>query len=161
MLGAVLLVGTAGCTEEGGQADAATVDALTDVRWSIVSYIDGDGIVAVDPAGDDATITFEANGRVSGDDGCNGFSGSFEADGSKLTFGPLAGTQMACTGPADEVSRKVTAALFKKLLAEELAKVKDAGAEGKLDEAARLFEQITADDHYVEFLTLPAYQLID
>jgi malate synthase len=57
--------------------------------------------------------------------------------------------------------RKVTAELFKKLLAEELAKVKDAGAEGKLDEAAALFERITADDHYVEFLTLPAYERID
>jgi malate synthase len=57
--------------------------------------------------------------------------------------------------------RKVTPALFKQLLAEELQKVKDAGAEGKLDEAAALFERITADDHYVEFLTLPAYELID
>jgi malate synthase len=57
--------------------------------------------------------------------------------------------------------RKVTAELFKKLLGEELAKVKASGAEGKLDEAAQLFERITSDDHYVEFLTLPAYQLID
>jgi malate synthase len=57
--------------------------------------------------------------------------------------------------------RKVTAGLFKQLLAEELAKVKSAGAEGKLDDAARLFEKITTDDQYVEFLTLPAYQLID
>jgi len=51
--------------------------------------------------------------------------------------------------------------LFRKLLAEELAKVKNAGAEGKLDEGAKLFEKITTDDQYVEFLTLPAYRLID
>ena len=57
--------------------------------------------------------------------------------------------------------RKVTAELFRKLLAEELAKVKNAGAEGKLDEGAKLFEKITTDDQYVEFLTLPAYRLID
>ena len=57
--------------------------------------------------------------------------------------------------------RKVTVDLFRKLLAEELAKVKAAFAEGKYDEAARLFERITTDDQYVEFLTLPAYQLID
>ena len=57
--------------------------------------------------------------------------------------------------------RKVTAELFRKLLAEELAKVKNAGAEGKLDEGAKLFEKITTDDQYVEFLTLPAYQQID
>jgi malate synthase len=60
-----------------------------------------------------------------------------------------------------EDGRKVSAGLFKKLLAEELTKVKAAGAEGKLDEAARLFERITTDDKYVEFLTLPAYELID
>jgi hypothetical protein len=34
-------------------------------------------------------------------------------------------------------------------------------SEGRYDEAANLFERLTADDQYVEFLTLPAYQLID
>jgi malate synthase len=60
-----------------------------------------------------------------------------------------------------EDGRKVTVELFRSLLKEELSKVKAAGAEGKLDEAAALFEQITADDTYVEFLTLPAYRQID
>ena len=57
--------------------------------------------------------------------------------------------------------RKVTVELFRKLLAEELAKVKASFSEGKYDAAARLFDQLTADDRYVEFLTLPAYDLID
>jgi malate synthase len=57
--------------------------------------------------------------------------------------------------------RKVTVELFRGLLEEELAKVKAAASEGRYDEAAELFERITADDQYVEFLTLPAYQLID
>jgi malate synthase len=62
--------------------------------------------------------------------------------------------------------RKVTVELFRQLLAEELPKVKTylgeaAYAAGKYAEGARLFERITADDNYVEFLTLPAYQLID
>jgi malate synthase len=60
-----------------------------------------------------------------------------------------------------EDGRKVTSELFRKLLAEELEKVKASDAPGKLDEAAELFERITTDDHYVEFLTLSAYQLID
>jgi malate synthase len=60
-----------------------------------------------------------------------------------------------------EDGRKVTVELFRKLLQEELAKVKAAEAEGKLDEAAKLFEDLTADDDYVEFLTLPAYRRID
>jgi malate synthase len=57
--------------------------------------------------------------------------------------------------------RKVTVGLFRSLLEEELGKVKASMSEGKYDEAARLFERITADDQYVEFLTLPAYRLID
>jgi malate synthase len=36
-----------------------------------------------------------------------------------------------------------------------------AWAAGKYAEGAKLFEQITADDNYVEFLTLPAYERID
>jgi len=60
-----------------------------------------------------------------------------------------------------EDGRKITVELFKKILVEELAKVKAAYSEGKYDEAAKLFEKLTADDKYVEFLTLPAYQQID
>ncbi len=61
--------------------------------------------------------------------------------------------------------RKVTVELFRALLAEELPKVrKELGEEawgaGRYEEGARLFEQITAGE-YVEFLTLPAYKLID
>jgi malate synthase len=57
--------------------------------------------------------------------------------------------------------RKVTVELFRKLLGEELSKVKVEMSEGTYDEGAKLFERITADDRYVEFLTLAAYQLID
>jgi malate synthase len=56
--------------------------------------------------------------------------------------------------------RKVTVELFKPLLADELAKIKTSGAEGRFEEAARLFEKLIVDD-YVEFLTLPAYRQID
>jgi malate synthase len=62
--------------------------------------------------------------------------------------------------------RKVTKDLFRELLREELPKVHAAlGAAawqaGRYPEAASLFERITTDDDYVEFLTLPAYELID
>src|SRR6266478_623963 len=61
--------------------------------------------------------------------------------------------------------RKVTQELFKRLLAEELPKVhaylgETAYRAGKYEEGARLFEKLTAGE-YVEFLTLPAYALID
>jgi malate synthase len=61
--------------------------------------------------------------------------------------------------------RKVTAELFRSLLAEELPKVKtylgeEAWEAGRYEEGARLFDEITTGD-YVDFLTLPAYAMID
>jgi malate synthase len=57
--------------------------------------------------------------------------------------------------------RKVTLELFRRLLGEELAKVQAEMSGGRYEEAAGLFDRITADDRYVEFVTLPAYRLID
>jgi len=61
--------------------------------------------------------------------------------------------------------RKVTVALFRDLLKEELPKVREYLGEegwkaGKYEAAAKLFDEITTGD-YVEFLTLPAYGMID
>ncbi len=65
-----------------------------------------------------------------------------------------------------EDGRKVSKELFRTLLAEELPKVRDylgneAWKTGKYEEGAKLFERLTTENSYVEFLTLPAYELID
>jgi malate synthase len=65
-----------------------------------------------------------------------------------------------------EDGRKVTRELFCSLLAEELPKVRThlgeaAWKAGKYEDGAKLFEKITTDDRYVEFLTLPAYDFVD
>jgi malate synthase len=64
-----------------------------------------------------------------------------------------------------EDGRKVTVELFRALLKEELPKVRqylgeDGWKAGKYEEAAKLFDKITTGE-YVEFLTLPAYELVD
>jgi malate synthase len=61
--------------------------------------------------------------------------------------------------------RKVTRELFHELLEDELAKTpaivgEEAYAAGKYVEGAKLFEEISVSDDYVEFLTLPAYRKI-
>ncbi len=61
--------------------------------------------------------------------------------------------------------RKVTRALVRELLADELDRIgKLRGGEdaesAAYERAARLFEDITTSDEYVEFLTLPAYDLL-
>jgi malate synthase len=60
----------------------------------------------------------------------------------------------------------VTNELFRTVLDEELAKIRaQAGNERfsatKFDVARSLFDQITTDDQFAEFLTLPAYEQLN
>ena len=62
--------------------------------------------------------------------------------------------------------RKVTKELFRTVLDEELAKIKTSSgperfARGKFDTARELFDKITTDEEFVEFLTLPGYEKFD
>jgi malate synthase len=61
--------------------------------------------------------------------------------------------------------RKVTVEMFRTMLPEELQKVRQilgpAYDDGKYEQAAELFDGITTNDDFVEFLTLPAYDYID
>jgi malate synthase len=62
--------------------------------------------------------------------------------------------------------RKVTMDLVRALIPEELSRVKQnvgeaAFATGRYPEAARLFEELTANEEFTDFLTLPAYDRID
>jgi malate synthase len=59
--------------------------------------------------------------------------------------------------------RKVTKKLFREVLAEELTKIKEAigadrFAKGKFEIARDLFDKMTTDDEFAEFLTLPGYE---
>jgi malate synthase len=62
--------------------------------------------------------------------------------------------------------RKVTKELFRGVLREELEKIKTTvGAarfeKGKFDTARELFDKITTDEEFAEFLTLPGYEKLD
>ena len=57
-----------------------------------------------------------------------------------------------------EDGRKVTADMVRALIPEELAKIKSGGFEGKFDRAAQIFEQMSTQDDFAEFLTLPLYE---
>lgn len=61
--------------------------------------------------------------------------------------------------------RKVTRELFRELVPQELRRVREILGEqqyaaGKYDEGAKMFEELTLRDEFVEFLTLPAYDYI-
>src|ERR1700756_1691208 len=61
--------------------------------------------------------------------------------------------------------RKVTKELFRTVLGEELEKIRsmvgpDRFAKGRYAEAAEMFEELTTNDHFVDFLTLPGYEML-
>jgi heat shock protein HslJ len=75
-----------------------TID-LPGTSWVLVD-LDGAAPVGETPP----TIAFDDQGGVTGTAGCNTFNGEVTIDGSDLSFGPLATTQMACVeeGVADQ-----------------------------------------------------------
>jgi heat shock protein HslJ len=66
-------------------------------EWTVTSYYSGNAITSV--LGD-VTLTAEfEDGTVSGNTGCNTFTGPYEIDGEGITIGPLASTLAACPTP--------------------------------------------------------------
>jgi putative lipoprotein len=57
------------------------------------------------------TLTIAADGTVNGHGGCNGFGGTATITGDSLSFGPLAGTMMACAEAIMNQENKFHAAL--------------------------------------------------
>ncbi|MBU8895511.1 malate synthase A [Corallococcus sp. M34] len=69
-------------------------------------------------------------------------------------------------GATLEDGRKVTPALFRDLLAQEMARIEKEGAKERygaahLERARVLFERLSATDTFEDFLTLPAYEALD
>src|SRR5262245_28251816 len=52
----------------------------------------------------EAHLQFDT-GRVFGSDGCNRITGTYQLTGDRVTFGQMAGTQMACLNPGDTETR--------------------------------------------------------
>ncbi|MCY7417722.1 MAG: META domain-containing protein [Chloroflexi bacterium] len=71
--------------------------------WVVTGYNNGaDAVVGSD--GDVVTLTFDAT-SVSGNAGCNGFSGTWTLDGDTLAISPLMSTRMACE-PTEIMTRE-------------------------------------------------------
>jgi len=85
----------------------AATQLLDDTQWQLTSWINADGKARPVPTagtdGEPITLNLStANGqrKANGFAGCNRFMGTYDLNGGKLSFGPLAGTRMACaSGP--------------------------------------------------------------
>ena len=51
-------------------------------------------------AGTTLTASFGKDGTLSGNSGCNTFSGPYTVNENQITIGPLASTMMMCSDPA-------------------------------------------------------------
>lgn len=81
----------AGCaTAPDSPGGGFTTPELAGTRW-IITSIDGR-----EPIGPALTADFSNDGRVSGDAGCNSYSGPFIQDGRSVQFGELLSTRRAC-----------------------------------------------------------------
>ena len=67
--------------------------------WNVTGYNNGKQAVTSPIAGTSLTATFTAD-TVSGNSGCNTYSGPYTIDGASITIGPLASTMMACASQA-------------------------------------------------------------
>ncbi|MBV8628407.1 MAG: META domain-containing protein [Paraburkholderia sp.] len=87
----------------------AATQLLDDTKWELTSWKQADGTMRDIPRGDAGQpVTLElstANGqrRVSGFSGCNRYMGTYALKDGKLSFGPLAGTRMACATPGGKI----------------------------------------------------------
>ena len=97
LLALVAGLGLAGCGAGGGAADEPVADVAG--VWGIQ---DTEGITSIELAED---------GTVSGTDGCNRVTGTWEQDGTQLAFGPWATTRMACPSVDTWLSLAVKATL--------------------------------------------------
>ncbi len=64
-------------------------------EWDVTGVNNGKEAVTSPIVGTELTATFTADG-VSGNSGCNTYTGGYTLDGDQVTIGPLASTMMAC-----------------------------------------------------------------
>ena len=87
--------------------------ALEGPTWVVTGLLSGSeetGAVSSVPEGVTATLVF-ADGRLSGNDGCNALTGRYEVDGDQVTVSNLGHTLKGCTGGAQEVESHVLSVL--------------------------------------------------
>lgn len=93
-------------------AGGGTGGNLEGTTWVLTRYQSSSGITENVPSGVHTDAVF-ATGTVSGNGGCNTYSGPYTQSGASLTFGQLATTMMACPEPQMTVESAYYAALAK------------------------------------------------
>ena len=90
---AVLLPACGGDDEGGSETAAQDPAELEGKSWVLTQMLDANGDTQIVDIG----VNAEFDGSsISGTSGCNRYNASYEASGDEISFGQIAGTQMAC-----------------------------------------------------------------
>ncbi|HEY1610535.1 MAG TPA: META domain-containing protein [Paraburkholderia sp.] len=88
----------------------AATQLLDDTHWTLAGWQNADGTARQVPtggaSGEPLTLDLSTQGgrrHASGFSGCNRFAGDYTLKDGLLSFGPLAGTRMACVGPGGDI----------------------------------------------------------
>jgi len=84
--------------DDGSGSDGDTQDpaALQGEAWILTQMLTAGGQTEIVDVGVNAS--FDGT-TISGVSGCNRYNASYEATGAQISFGPIAGTKMACPEP--------------------------------------------------------------
>ena len=83
---------------------------LAGTNWLLIKYLSPNGAVFTVPAAVTPQAAFTTD-TMSGNGGCNTFSGGYTLTGQDLKLGPMIATQMACQDPIASVETAYLAAL--------------------------------------------------
>jgi putative lipoprotein len=109
---AVVIVVVVGCKAAPGPEPTSIEDAsqasarLEGTSW-VAESIGGEPVAE----GFASTLTFEADDRISGSAGCNGYFGSWGLEGDEVVFGHIGATMMMCPDEQMEQERRFLEAL--------------------------------------------------
>jgi heat shock protein HslJ len=88
-------------------APSATVEGA----WVVTGYNNGNQGVETPPDGAGLTADFAPDGTVSGNGGCNSFSGGYSYTADTIHIGPLMSTMMACDDATNTLEQQYLTAL--------------------------------------------------
>ncbi|MGE5225854.1 MAG: META domain-containing protein [Planctomycetaceae bacterium] len=91
-----LLAACASTSSSPNRTSPSSTFGLEGTTWVLTTTLGG--MADTGPAKAQIDLRFEA-GHASGSSGCNRYSGAYTLEGSSLSFGDLAATQMACPEP--------------------------------------------------------------
>jgi heat shock protein HslJ len=90
----ILSLAISACSAQRSEEPAASLIGA----WKLTSYGPASSPT---PAAEDteAGLTFNEDGTVAGNSGCNGFGGNYTVEGAQVTFSEIVSTLIACEEP--------------------------------------------------------------